>query len=47
MTGIDEDEHEPLTWDYDAWHEPTNGCQVATDIGVVFTFTWGNTFGCY
>ena len=47
MTGSDESGREPLTWDYDTWHEPTYGCQLAVDIGVVFTFTWGNTFGCY
>ncbi|MEY9861761.1 hypothetical protein ABH935_007404 [Catenulispora sp. GAS73] len=46
MTGADELGHEPLTWDYDAWHEPTHGCQLTTDAGV-FTFIWGSTFGCY
>jgi len=47
MTGGGEGGCEPLTWDYGMWHEPTHGCQLTMDIGVVFTFTWGNTFGCY
>ncbi|WP_037603328.1 hypothetical protein [Streptacidiphilus rugosus] len=47
MTGSDEDGREPLTWDRGTSHEPTHGCRLTTDLGVRFTFTWGNTFGCY
>lgn len=47
MTGGDEGGREPLTWDYGMSHEPTHGCQLTVDLGVVFTFTWGSTFGSY
>jgi hypothetical protein len=47
MTGSDQGEDAPLTWDYGMWHEPTHGCRLVTDLGVVFAFTWGATFGCY
>ncbi|MEE1783791.1 hypothetical protein PUR71_12865 [Streptomyces sp. SP17BM10] len=47
MTGRDEGGREPLTWDYGTSHEAAHGCQLTTDIGVVFTFTWGSAFGRY
>jgi hypothetical protein len=47
MTGGGPDGREPLTWDFDASHEPTHGCQLTMDNGAVFTFTWDSSFGCY
>ena len=54
ITGVDyapltagTDGHDVPDWDYGAWHEPTMGIQLHTDIGTVFTLTWGNSFGCY
>ena len=41
------DGNDILEWDYGAFHEPTMGLQLTSDIGAAFTVTWGSSFGYY